>query len=85
MQRWLGLLWLAIAAGMLNWGHLILQPLLHGWVFVTYWVVCIAFALAAVVFAIVDVCAVRRNIRAAHRELARRFIGKAREARRTIR
>jgi hypothetical protein len=74
MQRWLGLLWLAIAGGMLNWGHLVLQPFLRGWIAVAYWITCILFALAAVVCAALDIRTVRRQVRIEHAKLARRFL-----------
>ena len=79
MQRWMGLLWLTIAGGMLNWGHLILQPFLCGWVSVVYWLICIALAAAAVIFGFADIRSMRRQIRIEQIRLARRLLQESRK------
>jgi hypothetical protein len=62
-RRWFGMLCLAVAAGMLIWGHTILLPYLEGTGFLTYWLVCFAFAIGSIIIALLDVHAILRNIR----------------------
>jgi hypothetical protein len=72
LRRWLGAFCLAVAAGMLIWGQTVLRPYLKGIVFVIYWFLCFGFTFAAIVFAVLDVRALRRRTRAEHRELVQR-------------
>lgn len=65
---------LAMAAGMLIWGHTILRPHLSGLGFLLYWAGCFAFTFGAIVLALLDARAVVRRARAAHRELVERTL-----------
>lgn len=63
---------LAVASGMLIWGHTILASHLKGLGFLIYWVVCFLFTIASIVIALVDVHALLRNIRKERLEHFRR-------------
>lgn len=65
---------LAVASGMLIWGHTILAPHLKGLGFLIYWLVCFLFTIASIVIALLDVQAVLRNIRKERVELFRRAL-----------
>src|SRR5258706_9523229 len=84
LRRWLGMFCLAVASGMLIWGHTILEPHLKGLGFLIYWIVCFLFTMASIVIALLDVHAMLRNIRKERLELFRRALkdikkGEARE------
>ena len=71
-RRWLGMLFLTLAAGMLIWGHTILASYLKGIGFLIYWMVCFLFTIASIAIALLDVRAVLRNIRSERMALLRR-------------
>jgi len=72
MRRWLGAFCLAVAFGLLVWGETVLKPILTGLLFLLYWMGCFLFTIGAIVFALLDVRAVRRRVRAERRELVER-------------
>jgi uncharacterized membrane protein len=72
LRRWLGMFCLAVASGMLIWGHTILASQLKGLGFLIYWMVCFLFTIASIVIALLDVHAMLRNIRKERVELFRR-------------
>lgn len=74
MRRWLGLLFLALAFGMLIWGQTVLRNRLHGLSFLIYWACCFLFTLAAIVTALLDVRATRKRAQEEHNELVRRTL-----------
>jgi membrane protein implicated in regulation of membrane protease activity len=76
MRRWFGLLFLALAFGMLVWGQTVLSGKLEREkiVFVIYWFVCFLFVIAAIVTALLDVRATRRRAQREHEELVRRTL-----------
>ena len=74
MRRWLGAFCLAMAFGMLVWGETVLKPYLRGILFLIYWLVCFVFTCSAIVFALLDVRAVRRRIQAEQRDLLERTL-----------
>ena len=74
MRRWLGAFCLAVAFATLVWGETILKPLLHGALFLIYWIICFLFTCSAIVIALLDVRAVRRRVRAEQRELIERTL-----------
>jgi hypothetical protein len=74
LRRWLGMFCLAVASGMLIWGHTILEPHLKGLGFLIYWIVCFLFTMASIVIALLDVHAILRNIRRERVELFRRAL-----------
>ena len=63
---------LAVAAGMLHWGDVVLQPFLRGWMGVAYWGTCLALSVSSVVFGIRDIRALRQSVRSERVALARR-------------
>jgi hypothetical protein len=71
-RRWLGMLFLTLAAGMLIWGHTFLESYLKGIGFLIYWMVCFFFTIASIVIALLDVRAVLRNVRSERMALLRR-------------
>ena len=71
-RRWFGLLFLALAAGLLIWGQTVLKPHLTGVRFLLYWAVVSALTLLAIATALLDLLIVRRRAREEHRELIRR-------------
>jgi len=62
-RRWLGLFCLTVAACLLTWGLIVLPSRLDGVWFVLYWAACFLFTCAAIVIALIDMRAVRRQIR----------------------
>ncbi len=60
-RRWLGVLVLAGALGMLILGETTLQGRLHGLAFLAYWLVCFVFTGLAVLVAFLDARALRRR------------------------
>jgi len=74
MRRWLGAFCLAMAFGMLVWGETVLKPFLHGVLFLIYWTVCFIFTCSAIVFALLDVRAVRKRVQAEQRDLLERTL-----------
>jgi len=72
LRRWLGMFCLAVASGMLIWGHTILASHLKGLSFLIYWLVCFLFTIASIVIALLDARAMLRNIRKERLELFRR-------------
>ena len=63
LRRWFGAFFLAVAAGMLIWGHTILLPHLEGMGFVVYWLLCFLFTITSIVIALLDARAVLQRIR----------------------
>ena len=69
LRRWFGLLFLAVAGGMLIWGQTILRPHLEGVGFLIYWFICFLITISAIVVALLDMRAVRRRTREEQRAL----------------
>ena len=74
LRRWLGLLFLALAFGLLIWGQTVLRDSLKGASFLAYWGCCFLFTMAAIITALLDVRATRRKAREEQDELLRRTI-----------
>lgn len=74
LRRWLGLLFLALAFGLLIWGQTVLRDSLKGVAFLAYWGCCFLLTMAAIVTALLDVRATRRKAREEQDELLRRTI-----------
>lgn len=74
LRRWLGLLFLALAFGLLIWGQTVLRDSLKGAAFLAYWGCCFLFTMAAIITALLDVRATRRKAREEQDELLRRTI-----------
>ena len=68
-RRLLGVLCLAASVGMLVIDELLLKGTLSGVLFLIYWLICLGFTVAAVVFALMDARAVRAASREHQREL----------------
>jgi hypothetical protein len=71
-RRWFGMLFLALAAGMMIWGQTVLKERLTGVWYLLYWAGCGLLTMLAVVTALLDMWIVRRRAREEHRELLRR-------------
>ena len=69
LRRWFGLLFLALAFGMLIWGEIVLRDKLHGIAYLIYWAICFVFTLAAIITALLDMRATRKRARAEHNAL----------------
>ncbi|MBI3882256.1 MAG: hypothetical protein HY301_19635 [Verrucomicrobia bacterium] len=76
-RRWLGVMFLAIATGLLIWGQTVFQPWLHGLAFIAYYGICFFFTLLAIGTALADIWILRRRTRRERRELIERTLGKA--------
>jgi hypothetical protein len=68
-RRWFGLLCLVVALGMLIWGETVLKDRLRGLVFLAYWLVCFVVTGLAILTAILDMRATRRQSREEQRNL----------------
>ena len=76
-RRKLGILCLAVPAGMVVLGQTILKPRLDGLAFLAYWFICFLFTIAAIFIALLDLRAVRRQTRDETRELLEKTFGEA--------
>jgi hypothetical protein len=74
-RRWLGVLCLALAAGMLFWGQTVLESRLKGASFLIYWLICFVFTVGAIFIAIFDIRALRQRTRDEHKDLVERTLG----------
>ncbi len=74
LRRWLGLLFLALAFGLLVWGQTVLKDRLKGVSFLVYWACCFLFTLAAIVTALLDVRATRRRAKEEQDELLQKTL-----------
>ncbi len=72
IRRWLGMFFLAVSFAMMMWGQIILQPYLVGVAFALYWMACFGLSITAVVFGVLDVRALLRNLRNERVTLLRR-------------
>ena len=72
-RRWFGLFFLFIALGMVVWGMTLLDSYLHGHrlLFVAYWMTCFGMTGLAMLIALVDAWMIKREARAAQKELFR--------------
>ena len=73
-RRWFGLLFLALAFGMLIWGRTVLDEELQGIPFLVYWSICFLFTFAAIFTALLDMRATRKAAREQQRDLLRRTL-----------
>ncbi len=62
-RRWFGAFFLALAGGMLIWGETLLKPWLKGLAFLVYWLICFLLTGMAMFIAILDVRAIRHQVR----------------------
>ncbi|HWN96398.1 MAG TPA: hypothetical protein VNT99_15315 [Methylomirabilota bacterium] len=76
LRRWYGLLFLALAFGMLIWGQTVLRTRLeqHLKLFVVYWSGCFLVTFAAIVTALLDVRATRKRARLEQEKLVQRTL-----------
>ena len=68
-RRWLGILVLITALGMLIAGETVLQGRLQNVTFVCYWLLCLVLTSAAIMIAFLDARALRRQTRDEARDL----------------
>ncbi len=80
LRRWLGLFCLAMAAGMLSWGLIVLRSRLEGVWFLGYWGLCFLFTFCALIIGLLDAHAVRTRVREEQRELIRQTLGEIEQA-----
>ena len=73
-RRWLGMVCLGLAAGLLIWGQTVLKPRLEGVLYLGYWALCFLFTLCAVVIALWDLRVLRNRTRQEHRDLLKRTL-----------
>ena len=62
---------LAVAWALANWGGMVLQSLLTGWIFTAWWLLCGVLALGSVALASLEVIASWRGFRADQRRCVR--------------
>jgi hypothetical protein len=76
LRRWFGLLFLALAFGMLIWGQTVLRPQLERRpkLFVLYWCGCFLLTGAAIAIALLDMRATRKRARREHEDLVQRTL-----------
>jgi len=68
-RRWLGILLLVAALGMLIAGETVLQGRLENVNFVLYWLLCLVLTTGAIIVAFLDARALRQQTRAEARDL----------------
>lgn len=71
-RRWLGILFLGIAAGLLIWGQTVFEPYLRGLAFMAYYGICFLFTMLAIFTALLDLWILRTRTRLARRDLVKR-------------
>ena len=71
LRRWLAYCCLAVAWALANWGGMVLQPFLTGWIFAAWWLLCAVLALLSVVLASIEAIASWRGFRANQRRCLR--------------
>lgn len=69
VRRWLGIVFLGLAAGMLVLGEVLLKDRLKGGAFLGYWGGCFLCVMLAMVTAWLDLRALKRQNREAQRDL----------------
>ena len=72
-RRRYGVLFLVLAAGLLIGGQTLLKLRLTGWAFVFYWGACFLFTGLAMLTALLDARAVRRDVEEEHHHLVKRI------------
>ncbi|HTD68481.1 MAG TPA: hypothetical protein VK846_18320 [Candidatus Limnocylindria bacterium] len=77
LRRWFGLLFLALAFGLLVWGQTVLRDRLTGVAFLTYWGSCFLCTIAAIITALLDVRATRKKIQEEHEKLIQKALEEA--------
>ncbi len=82
-RRWLGILFLAIAAGLLIWGQTVFREHLGGLAYVAYYAICLLFTVMAICTAIIDLWVIRHRTRTQRRELIQRALGSMSAVQRT--
>jgi hypothetical protein len=80
-RRWLGMVCLGLAAGLLIWGQTVLKPHLEGILYLAYWALCFLLTICAVVIALWDVRVLRNRTRREHRALIERTLEEVEEQR----
>lgn len=79
-RRWLGMLFLMAASGMLVLGLTLLSQHLQGWTFLFYWLGCFTFTLASIFVAFLDWWVIRRRTRDEQRDLIQKTLEEVDEA-----
>ena len=79
-RRWLGVMFLALAAGLLIWGQTVFEPHLKGLGFIAYYGICFLFTMLAILTALLDLWIIRTRTRSQRRELIQRTLGEISEA-----
>ena len=76
-RRWWGVFFLTAAAGLVIWGQTVFREYLVGLWFILYWSMCFVLTAFAVLTALLDVRALRRQHRRQQQELLERTFGGA--------
>jgi hypothetical protein len=76
LRRWFGLLFLALAFGMLIWGQTFFRARLekHPKLFVFYWAGCFLMTFAAIVTALLDMRATRKRAKEEQQNLVQKTL-----------
>jgi len=73
-RRWLVVVFLALALGMLAAGQTILRDRLGKVCFVIFWLACFVFTFLAIIIAALDAATLRRRARAEQREFLEKML-----------
>jgi membrane protein implicated in regulation of membrane protease activity len=68
-RRWIGTVFLTVAAAMLIAGQTVLKPHLQQQAFIYYWLVCFLFTGLTLIVALLDLRAIRRRSRNEQKDL----------------
>src|SRR4051794_30231515 len=74
-RRWVGVVFLTIAAGMLVAGQTVLKSHLQQTQFIYYWMVCFLFTGLTLVVVLLDLRAIRRRSQAEQKNLLKNTMG----------
>ncbi|MEI7730958.1 MAG: hypothetical protein WCO56_15390 [Verrucomicrobiota bacterium] len=78
-RRWFGLLFIALAGGMVLWGFTVLKSRLEGKSFIVYWALCFLFTGLAVIFSFFESLRLRKYYQREQRELIAQAIQEIRK------
>ncbi|MFM1943056.1 MAG: hypothetical protein RI897_2038 [Verrucomicrobiota bacterium] len=79
-RRWFGLFFLLLSVGLLVWGQTWLSDALKGWGYIAYWTMCLLVTQVALVLALLDARATRREIRSQQLRILKETFGAEEDA-----
>ena len=73
-RRWFGTFYVIVAAGMVFWGEIVFRSKLNGVTFLVYWTTCFVLTGLAILSAILDIRAVRKEILSRQKDILNKVL-----------